>query len=309
MGELAAVANAIVWALTGVVTKGVSKNVRPTHIVAAQVWIGLAFLLVVGFVIGQVDELISVDPRSAMFLAGGALVNTAGSLVFWLALSRGTVSTVYPTTQSIFISISVLAGWLFLDDSPQVGVIGGAFLIICGVILLNLKPVSQPALDENHQVELEHPRAKSPRLSQFRGDYIGIGLGITTSILWAGGFLSTVVGLEETPPVAAATIRNLVPALLFVGVAVFFPSQRVTRVFRGNGIRLTTGAVMFALSALTFVIALDNAPPSVVVVLVNTSPMWAVVFAAVVLRERLTRFAIGGAVLSMAGIFVTLAFR
>jgi drug/metabolite transporter (DMT)-like permease len=44
-------------------------------------------------------------------------------------------------------------------------------------------------------------------------------------------------------------------------------------------------------------------------VLINTSPMFAVVFASVILRERLTRFALGGAALSMAGIFVTLAFR
>ena len=79
--------------------------------------------------------------------------------------------------------------------------------------------------------------------------------------------------------------------------------------FKGNGIRLITGAFLFAFSALSFVIALDNAPPSVVVVLVNTSPMWAVVFAAIMLRERLTRYALGGALLSMVGIFVTLAFR
>jgi drug/metabolite transporter (DMT)-like permease len=306
MGELAAVANAIVWALTGVLTKGVGKNVKPTHIVAAQVWIGLAFLLGVGFVIGQADELLHIEPRSAMFLAGGALVNTAGSLVFWLALSRGTVSTVYPTTQSIFIAVSVLAGWLFLGDTPRLAVVGGAALIIGGVILLNLKPADDETSDT---ADAPPERTSSPKRKRFKGDYIGIGLGITTSFLWAGGFLSTVVGLEDTPPVAAATIRNLVPAVLFVGIAIFLPAHRISRVFKGNGIRLTTGAIMFALSALTFVLALDNAPPSVVVVLVNTSPMWAVVFAAMALRERLTRFALGGALLSMAGIFVTLAFR
>ena len=309
MGELAAVANAIVWALTGVVTKGVGKKVRPTHIVAAQVWIGLAFLLAVGFIVGEIDALIHVEFRSAMFLAGGALINTAGSLVFWLALSRGTVSTVYPTTQSIFISISVLAGWLFLDDTPQVGVIGGAALIIGGVILLNLKPaVASGDSDAAEQDDVTAALRSAPP-KKFTGDFVGIGLGVTTSFLWAGGFLSTVVGLEDTPPVAAATIRNLVPAVLFVGVAIFFPAHRVTRVFKGNGRRLTVGALMFAFSALTFVLALDNAPPSVVVVLVNTSPMWAVVFATIVLRERLGKYALAGALLSMAGIFVTLAFR
>lgn len=303
MGELAALVNALVWALTGVVTKGVGKNVRPTHIVAAQVWIGLAFLLIVGLLIGQIDELIHVQLRSALFLAGGALINTAGSLVFWIALSRSTVSKVFPTTQSIFIIITVLAGWLFLGESPQAGVIGGAVLIIAGVILLNWQ--SAPESSENRDAA----GAAGTRRTKRRGDFVGIGLGVATSFLWAGGFLSTVVGLEETPPVAAATIRNLVPAMIFVVISIVFPSTRITRVFRGNGIRLTAGAVLFALSTLTFVVALDLTSPGVVVVLINTSPMLAIVLAAVMLRERLTRFAFGGAVLSFAGIFVTLAFR
>ncbi len=301
MGELAALANAVVWALTGVVTKGVGKNVKPTHIVAAQVWIGLIFLLIVGLVIGDLDALLHIQLRSALFLAGGALSNTAGALVFWLAISRSTISKVYPTTQSIFISISVLSGWLFLGDNPQIGVIGGALLIIGGVILLNWQPDDRST--DSTESSTETTRRKP------RGDYIGIGLGVATSFLWAGGFLSTVIGLEETPPVAAATIRNLVPAILFIGVAIAFPSARITRVFKGNGTRLISSAVLFAVSALTFVLALDNAPPGVVVVLINTSPMWAVLMASILLRERLTRFALGGAALSVAGIFVTLAFR
>lgn len=105
MGELAALANAVVWALTGVITKGVGKNVRPTHIVAAQTWIGLVLLLIIGLAVSQIDNLLRIPIDSALILAGGALVNTLGSLVFWVAISRGRVSSVYPTTQSIFILI------------------------------------------------------------------------------------------------------------------------------------------------------------------------------------------------------------
>ena len=291
MGELAALANAVVWALTGIVLKGVGKNVRSSHIVTSQTLIGLAFLLVVSLVIGQIDDLAHLQLRSVLFLAGGALINTAGSLVFWLAVSRTTVSSVYPTTQSIFIVVSMVSGWLFLDDSPQVGVIGGAALIIGGVILLNWRD-----------------KDDSPGATD-RGHYAGILLPAVTAGLWVGGVLATVVGLEETPPVAAAIIRNLVPAILFVAVSILFPSTRITRVFRGNGIRLTVGAVLFAIGALTFVLALAKASPGVVVVLINTSPMFAVILAVVILRERLSRFAIVGTALSMAGIFIVLGFR
>lgn len=291
MGELAALANAVVWALTGVVTKGVGKNVRPTHIVAAQTWIGLTLLIVVGFAFSQIDDLISVPLSSALILAAGALINTLGSLVFWIAISRGSVSTVYPTTQSIFILVSVFAGWLFLDDTPQAGIIGGAALIIGGVVLLNWNS------------------GGSKRPVPQRSGFVAIALAVVTSFLWAGGFVTTAIGLENAEAVPAATIRNLVPAILFVIISLAFPSTRISRVYKGNTIRLTAGAVLFAISALSFVIALDNASPGVVVILINTSPMWAVIFAAIVLRERLNRLTLIGAAFSLVGIFVVLAFR
>ena len=78
---------------------------------------------------------------------------------------------------------------------------------------------------------------------------------------------------------------------------------------KGNCTRLILGAVLFVGSSLSLALALDNAPPGVVVVLINTSPMWAVVLAMVLLKERLDRYALAGAALSVAGIFVTLAFR
>ena len=300
MGESLALLNAVIWALTGVVTKGVGRDVRPIHIVTTQVWVGFLFLIGIGLVTGYLDDMADVQIRSALYLAGGALVNTAGSLVFWRAITRSTVSKVYPTTQSIFISISVLAGWLFLGDSPQIGVVGGAILIIGGVILLNRKPEAAVQKCANPSLPSEHGST---------GDYIGLGLAGLTAILWAVGFLSTVVGLQDTPPVLAATIRNFVPAILFIPIVFVIPSSRVSRVFKRNGTRLILGAVLFVGSSLTFVLALDNAPPGVVVVLINTSPMWAVVLAMVLLKERLDRYGLAGAVLSVAGIFVTLAFR
>ena len=80
MGEAAALANAVVWALTGVVTKSLGREVKPVHIVAAQVWIGVALLITAGLVFSQIDDLINTPPRSAALLAGGAVANTAGSL-------------------------------------------------------------------------------------------------------------------------------------------------------------------------------------------------------------------------------------
>ena len=291
MGEIAALANAVVWALTGVVTKGLGKKVSPIQIVAFQSWIALALFGLIGLLFSQVDELFRAPLRSVLLLAAGAFINTIGSIIFWMAIARGKVSSVYPTTQSVFILVSMLAAWLLLGDTPRAGVVFGAALIIGGVLLLNRQA----------------PDGKFGKRQQ--NDYIAISLAVATSLLWAGGFITTVVGLEDTRPLPAAMIRILVPSALFLVLSMLVPSTRINRVFKGNEIRLTVSALLFAFSALSFVFALGNASPGVVVLLINTSPMFAVIFAVIALGERLTLHVILGSVCSLLGIFAVLAFR
>ena len=291
MGEIAAIANAVVWALTGVVTKGLGKKVSPIQIVAFQSWIALGLFGLIGLLFSQVDELFRAPLRSVLLLAAGAFINTIGSIIFWMAIARGKVSSVYPTTQSVFILVSMLAAWLLLGDTPRAGVIFGAALIIGGVLLLNRQTAD----------------GKFGKRQQ--NDYIAISLAVATSLLWAGGFITTVVGLEDTRPLPAAMIRILVPSALFLVLSMLVPSTRINRVFKGNEIRLTVSALLFAFSALSFVFALGNASPGVVVLLINTSPMFAVIFAVIALGERLTLHVILGSVCSLLGIFAVLAFR
>ncbi len=281
----------MIWALTGVVTKGLDKKVSPIQIVAFQSWIALALLGLIGLLFSQVDELFRVPLKSSLLLAAGAIINTIGSIMFWMAIARGKVSSVYPTTQGVFILVSMLAAWLLLGDTPRVWVVVGAVLIIGGVLLLNRQTAEEKFGNRQHN------------------DYITISLAVATSLLWAGGFITTVVGLEDTPPLPAATIRILVPSALFLVLSMLVPSTRINRVYKGNEIRLTVSALLFAFSALSFVFALGNAPPGVVVLLINTSPMFAVIFAVIALRERLTLHVILGSMFSLLGIFAVLAFQ
>jgi drug/metabolite transporter (DMT)-like permease len=289
VGELVALSNAAAWALTGVVAKGLKREVRPVHLVSAQAWATVLLFLAIALVIGQMDDVFRTPARSAIIFATGAVMNTFGSLAFWVAMSRGTVSTVYPTTQSIFILVSMVSGWLFLDDEFRVGVLGGAALIIGGVVLINWQRGEKPAGDSGSGV-------------------VAILLATVTSFLWAGAFVLTAEALADSDPVSATIIRNAVPALLFGAVAVFLPWSRLTRVYRGNWKRMAVGALLFAYGGYSFVLALDNASPGVVAILTNTAPVWAVALAWLVLRERLTRQMVAGLALSVIGIFVVLAF-
>src|SRR5690606_5248547 len=97
LGELAALSNGAVWATTGVVSKRLGREVRPLHIVTAQMWSSLLLLSLAALLIGQFDDIFTTPGGAAAAFIGSSVINTAGSLTFWMALSRGTVSRVYPT--------------------------------------------------------------------------------------------------------------------------------------------------------------------------------------------------------------------
>jgi drug/metabolite transporter (DMT)-like permease len=126
--------------------------------------------------------------------------------------------------------------------------------------------------------------------------------------MWAGGFVMTAEALRDTDALSATIIRNAVPALLFGALAIVLPSSRLTRVYRANWKRLVVGGLLFAYGAYSFALALEYASPGVVAALINTSPMWAVAMAWLILREQLTRQMVAGLALSVIGIFVVLVF-
>lgn len=289
IGEIAALSNAAVWAGTGVVAKGLGREVRPLHIVTMQMWSAFLILFAAAAVFGQLGSLWHMPRSSAAIFAGSSIINTAGSFTFWMAMSRGTVSRVYPTTQGLFILMSMAAGWIFLGDEPKLGVIAGAAVIIGGVVLVNRRA------DDAAQAR------------DRRAEAIALSLSAVTALLWAAAFVLTAGALEDSEPLPAAVIRNAVPAALLGTLALFVPRIRVTRVFRPNWRRLIAIGVLIAYLEYSFVLALDKASPGVAAILINTSPMWAMALALLVLRERLPRTALAGVALSIVGIVVVVA--
>jgi drug/metabolite transporter (DMT)-like permease len=290
IGEIAALSNAAVWALTGVVTKSIDRDVRPVHIVTAHAWLGITIFLIAGLATGKIDDLFNTPTRSVLILGGGALFNTLGSLVFWMAITRGSVSKVYPTTQSLFILVSILTSWAVLGESPGIGIAAGAPLIIGGVVLLNWRTQNAGGAGDSE------------------GGLTVPLLAMAAALLWSAAFVTAAEALKDTEPLAGATIRNIVPAITYLMVTIFMPSSRLTRVPRVAYPRILLSGVFFAYGAFSFVFALDRAPAGVVAVLINTAPMWALALSFVFLGERLTKFSVIGVGFSLLGIVAVLAF-
>ncbi|NQU96616.1 MAG: hypothetical protein HQ548_03085 [Chloroflexi bacterium] len=138
-----------------------------------------------------------------------AVANTVGQITFLYAISLGSVGWTFTMTNSIFIPLSVLAGWLLLGDDVNGWTWVGGGAIMVGLYLLN-RPV----------------RARAPAEGSDPGNGSTVGTGrvvpratvmaVLSGLLWVVGLVFTARGLEGTDLMAAATVRTGVPALLFV---------------------------------------------------------------------------------------------
>lgn len=292
VGELAAIINAASWAAVGAITKSMPSRVRPIHVVSSHVWITMVVTSLLLLAIGRSSDVFAMRLDVALIFAGGAIANAFGSFAFWMAISRGQMSRVYPTTQGLFILISLVSSALFFDSPLRLGVLGGAGLILSGVVLMNLRNTGSPDSAGGR-----------------RETVIIFGLTVITAICWVIGLLTTTIGLENATPLSATIIRTVVPGIFYIALIFAMPSLKFGSAIAVARGKLLAGGLVFTFAAWTFVFALNNASPGVVAVLINTSPLWAVVFGKFILRETIHRQALVGSLVCVAGIIAVVAVR
>jgi len=292
VGELAAVSNAALWALVGTIAKSMPSSVRPLHVTSSHAWTTVVILVVILVALGNLTDLTTMDRDTFLLFVGSGLVNSAGSITFWVAISRSQISKVFPTTQGLFILVTLISSTIFFDTSLGIGLVGGAILVLSGVILMNWKrdDVSESSQD-------------------LRGTLILIGMMLATAIFWVVGLLTTVEGLKNTEPIIATIIRNGIPAIIYLVIAIVYPRMGYKKAVGASPAKMLAGGLVFTLAAWMFVFAVDNTSPSVVAVLTNTSPLWAVLLGRIFLKEKMGPRAGMGMILCVVGIIIVVLIK
>lgn len=114
-------------------------------------------------------------------------------------------------------------------------------------------------------------------------------------------------GVENVPPNLAVAIRVLVVLVFAVGIAIFTQQTAVGSVDKNAWIALVASGIATGLSWLCYFRALSLGPVSGVAPIDKLSFVIAVALGAIVFREKLTPQVIGGSVLIVAGVLVTLS--
>ncbi|MBI4220507.1 MAG: DMT family transporter [Chloroflexi bacterium] len=304
-GRFSALAGAIGWATSGVVIKTVSPAVTAVQISAVYSWVALAMVLPVVALAGRLDDLIALPARSAALLIAASALYTVSDLAFLRLLSMGAVGWTFVTTTSLFILLSLVAGIVLLGDSVTWTASAGAAAIVGGIYLLNRRrkekelKATAPADGASATVE-----SVGPRQGFWLGGRLPISAGI--AFLWTAGLLLTDVGVEDADPFAAAALIGVVPAAAYALLATRLRAVRIPRASTRNWIKVLASALAFGASAVAFTYALKFESAGITAVLVSSSPLFAVVLAAVFLKERMNATAVAGVALCLAGIAAVL---
>ena len=142
LGDLCALGAAMGWAATALLVKATPlKTVRPEVQLFYQVAISAVVLLAVAPLFGPLIR--DPQPMHYLALAFQIVVVVTFGFIFWLWLM-----SIYPASgvsSFSFLSpvLSVLLGWLLLDEKVGVSVLGALALVAVGIVLINRAPKIQ----------------------------------------------------------------------------------------------------------------------------------------------------------------------
>jgi DME family drug/metabolite transporter len=284
LGALAALGAAMAWAATSLLVRSLVHELGSVAVNAVRSTIGGAILLVWVLGTAGAGALTAPSTRALVLLALSIVAAIAiGDTVFFestraLGLGRAmTISMTYP------VGAAALAA-AFLGEPVTLAVALGTLLTLAGLVLI-VAPWAE--------------RAPHERFA------FGVGTATLASLAWAVSVVLVKPPLREMDAVTAQAIRLPLAALVLWAT----PWARAAagglgRLGGAALARLAALSVLTVLSSVLFVASVKYAGVAAAAVLSSTAPMFAIPLARVFFGERLSRPALLGAGVTLAGIVV-----
>ncbi|MCL2032950.1 MAG: EamA family transporter [Methanomassiliicoccaceae archaeon] len=281
-----AFASALFAGLTSILAKIGLRGVDSNLATALRTIVVLGFAWMVVLVVGSQNTISDISTYTLTFLILSGLATGASWLCYFRAVQIGQVSKVSPVDKSSTVLTMVLA-FIFLGEGVSAGTLLGMVLMILGTFLM-----IQRTGEDNEST--------ADRRSWIIFACLAALFAALTSILGK-------VGIEGVESNLGTAIRTIVVLLMaWIIVLIQKKHKDIRSIGRKNWNFIILSGVATGLSWLCFYNALQNGPASVVVPIDKLSIVITVIFAFLILRERLSKRALFGLVLLTAGTLVLL---
>jgi len=281
MAEVIAILSAVGWAADAILVR---KGARTSSIVAAAFLSYLASALFLwSYLLASFPLRLLRSPAVLYFVLSGSLQPLLARILYYEAIMRLGVSRAGPLRGSDPL-FALLLAVLLLGERPPLSVYGGTGLIIGGVWLVLARRGSEP---DWRVLDIIYP--------------LGAALVSATSQNLRRA------GLLVFPyPVAAAALSTMTSLLLFALFLAVLGKIHLAKPHK-QSFPYFSAAALFATSAqlLNFA-ALSRGEVSVIIPLLNTTPLFTILLSSLFLREseKVTPSIVAGALLMVAGVVV-----
>ena len=292
LGVGAALLTALCWAGSSTINKFLTTRIDILSINVLRLWVGSILLFSFIFLSGRWDDFISTPSQSFIFvIASGVIALAIGDTVYIKSLSLIDVSRAFPIGQGTFPILTMLVAFFLLDETFTWPNMLGAVLVILGIYLIAVVG-----------------KESSLRSAAGRVNIKGVALVLAAALTWTIGASTLKIGVANIDTFVAAAIR--IPAAAIV-LTVFVLSQNrgVALQFRTYGARNISlaaigGILAYGIAAVTYVTAMQLIGAGKTVLLTISGPLFVLPLSLFILKERPTRYTIGGIIMTVAGIYL-----
>lgn len=276
---LLALLSALFAGLTSILAKIGIKDVNSNLATAIRTIVVLIMAWAIVSMTGSIEAITDISGRTLLFLILSGLATGASWLCFFRAIQIGDVNKVTPVDKSSTL-LTIILAFIFLGERFTSITVVAMVLMFGGTMLMIEKK------DVNETKDIHNSWLFAVLSAVFAA---------LTSILGK-------IGIEDVDSNLGTAIRTVV-VLIMAWLIVFIQGaqKQISSIGRRNGLFLILSGLATGASWLCFYRALQDGPASVVVPIDKLSVLFTVLFAVIVLKEKMTTRAYVGLILLVVG--------
>ena len=287
MWMIAAIMSAVFAGLTAILAKCGIKKTDSDIATALRTIVVLLFAWIMVFTTGSADTISRIRPGELFFLLLSGAATGASWMCYFKALSIGDVNKVVPIDKSSTVLTVLLAMILFQETDHLAVKLAGTAMLGTGVILM---------------VEKKTGAEKA-------GSRVYILYAVGSAVFAALTSILAKIGISSADSNLGTAIRTivvLVMAWLIVAVKGKLPELKVLD--KKELLFISLSGIATGVSWLCYYYAIQNGMVSVVVPIDKMSLLLTVIFSYFVFHEKLSRKAVLGLILMLAGTLLMAVF-
>jgi transporter family protein len=288
VGAAAALLSAILWAATNLLLRGQVLKIGGATANAWRNTFAMLCFAVVFLSLRRPSDVLTIPGRTLGVLLLSVLLSMViGDILQFTAIRRLGIALAMPIA-SCYPLLTMVIATLFLGETVRPRAVGGALLVIVGVILVALPrralsdDVGRQAFTTNH--------------------WIGVGLALASALCAAGATTLTRVAVVDIDLIAANMIRLPFSAAVCAVISVAERRQPPWRIERTRYLPLFLAGLVSMGSGISYLNAIKIAGAAKTATLNASAPIFGLIGAIIFLGERPTRRNIVGAVVAFLGI-------